>query len=77
MVAMNLSRISLVILNMKISVMRRFYLVPDLFYVCSGEEIADPSQDLGRFLQLSVVDTGNLVLEELQGRKLVNIVLGC
>ena len=48
----------------------------DLLDISSSQQIVDPGENLPRFLQFSVVNTGDLILEKLQGWKLINIVLG-
>ena len=49
---------------------------PDLLDISPGKQIVDPCENFPRLLQFSVINTGDLILEKLQCRKLINIVLG-
>ena len=51
--------------------------INDLFNVSSSEEIIEPGQYFSRVLQFSIINTWNLVLEEVECGELINVVLGC
>ena len=51
--------------------------INDLFNVSSSEKIIEPGQYFSRVLQFSIINTWNLVLEEVECGELINVVLGC
>ena len=49
---------------------------PDLLDISPSKQIVDPCENLARLLQFSVINTRDLILEKLQCRELINIILG-